>query len=210
MDDVQQILLVYAAYLVATASPGPSNMAIMGVAMSRGRLPALVLAAGVISGSMIWAGLAATGISAVLTSYAHALVAIKIAGGLYLIYLAWRSARAALSPNGPAVMAEAPAGQPDFGRLYRRGLFMHLGNPKAVLAWIAIISLGLKPDAAASVLPMIVGGCAMLGVIVFGGYALVFSTPPMVRFYQRARRWIEATLALAFGLAGIRMLMSRA
>ncbi|QCI68981.1 LysE family translocator [Phreatobacter stygius] len=209
MEQVQQIALVYAAYVIATASPGPSNMAIMGVAMSRGRVPALVLAAGVISGSIFWAGLAATGISAILASYANALTAIKIAGGLYLIYLGWKSARAAFSASKPAAVAEPAAGRPDFGRLYRRGLLMHLSNPKAVLAWIAIMSLGLKPDAPSSTLPMIVGGCALLGIVVFGGYALAFSTRPMVRLYQRARRGIEGTLALFFGLAGVRLLMSR-
>ncbi len=38
---------VFAVYLVGTASPGPSNLAIMGVAMEQGRSRALSLAAGV-------------------------------------------------------------------------------------------------------------------------------------------------------------------
>ncbi|MGK2908425.1 MAG: LysE family transporter [Sphingobium sp.] len=59
-----QIALVYATYLLATASPGPSNMAIKATAMRDGRSPALALAAGVIAGSLFWAILAATGISA--------------------------------------------------------------------------------------------------------------------------------------------------
>lgn len=68
-----QIALVYGTYIVATASPGPSNMAIMGTAMRDGRLPALALTAGVITGSLFWAILAATGMSAVLAAYAQAL-----------------------------------------------------------------------------------------------------------------------------------------
>ena len=38
---VSQLALVYGAYLLATASPGPSNMAIMGVAMRQGRPAAI-------------------------------------------------------------------------------------------------------------------------------------------------------------------------
>ncbi len=57
---------------------------------------------------------------------------------------------------------------------------------------------------------MIVVGCAMFGILVFGGYALVFSTPPMARAYQKGRRWIESTLSAFFGYAGIRLLLSRA
>lgn len=207
LEHVQHLLVVYAAYVLATASPGPSNMAIMGMAMSRGRLPALVLASGVITGSIFWAMLAATGLSAVLATYAHALTAIRIGGGLYLLYLGWKSARAALAPTPPAV-AEATDGV-DFGRIYRRGLLMHLSNPKSILAWIAIMSLALRPDMPAVVLPMIIAGCALLGIIVFGGYALIFSTQPMVRLYQRVRRVVEGALALFFGLAGLKLLVSR-
>lgn len=208
LPHIQHLLVVYAAYLLATASPGPSNMAIMGMAMSRGRLPALVLASGVITGSIFWAVLAATGLSAVLATYAHALTAIRIGGGLYLLYLGWKSARAALSPSQP-VPAEA-AGRMDVGRLYRRGLLMHLSNPKSILAWIAIMSLALRPDMPTVVLPMIIAGCALLGIIVFCGYALVFSTQPMVRLYQRTRRYVEGALALFFGFAGLKLLISRA
>lgn len=54
-----ELILIFTPYLVATASPGPSNMAIMGTAMKKGRGAALALAAGVVSGSMVWALLAA-------------------------------------------------------------------------------------------------------------------------------------------------------
>ncbi|KLK93895.1 amino acid transporter [Microvirga vignae] len=206
---LDQLLLVYAAYVIATASPGPSNMAIMGVAMSHGRAPALVLAAGIVTGSLFWAILAATGISTVLSAYAGALVALKIAGGLYLLYLAYRSARSALSATVPQTLSRADGSRADHVALYRRGVLLHLTNPKAILAWIAIMSLGLKPDAAPYALAAILGGCLVLGIIVFGGYALIFSTGPMVYAYQKTRRWIEGTLAVFFGFAGLRLLSAK-
>ncbi|ALV29486.1 amino acid transporter [Pannonibacter phragmitetus] len=207
LDLLQQLLPVYVAYVIATASPGPSNMAIMGVAMSRGRAPAVALALGVVTGSMCWALLAATGISAILTAYAEALVVLKIAGGLYLLYLAFKAARSALSAQAPESRGNGlPASK---GALYRRGMLLHLTNPKAVLGWMAIMTLGLRPDSPAHTLHAIIGGCVLLGITVFAGYALVFSTGPMIRIYQRARRWIEGTLALVFGVAGFRLLLWR-
>jgi threonine/homoserine/homoserine lactone efflux protein len=205
-EHLNQLLLVYATYLIATASPGPSNMAIMGVAMEQGRGPALSLALGVVTGSMSWAILAATGISAVLAAYADALFAIKIAGGFYLLYLAYKSAKSALSLRQAQSLAASVAS--DRLMLYRRGVLLHLTNPKAVLAWIAIMSLGLHPGAPIYRLPAILAGCAILGTLVFGGYALIFSTTPMVGAYRKARRWIEGTLAVVFGFAGIRLLAS--
>lgn len=49
----------------------------------------------------------------------------------------------------------------------------------------------------------------MLGVIIFVGYALIFSAAPMARAYRKIRRWIEGALALVFGYAGLRLLLAR-
>ncbi|MBJ7263313.1 MAG: LysE family translocator [Burkholderiaceae bacterium] len=207
MDTLLSLLPVYAAYVLATASPGPSNMAIMATAMQHGRRSALALAAGVVTGSMSWAALAATGVSALLAAYAHALYAIKILGGIYLLYLASKAAKSAFEPRDFALATSDTV--PNAGSLYRRGLLLHITNPKAVLAWIAIISLGLRPNAAPHAMAWVLLGCATLSVLVFGTYALAFSTAVMVRGYRRARRWIDAALAGFFALAGVRLLMSK-
>ncbi|SCX35377.1 LysE family translocator [Agrobacterium rosae] len=203
-----QIMLVYATYLLATASPGPSNMAIMATAMRDGRGPALALAAGVITGSLFWAILAATGISAVLAAYADALFVIKILGGVYLLFLAFRAGRSAMRETSDRMTTQANAPPPRYRQLYRQGILMHIGNPKAVLAWIAIMSLGLRNDTPSGVLPTIIGGCALLGVFVFGGYAVLFSTAPMIALYGRLRRWIEGGLCVLFTVAGLKLLAS--
>ncbi|GLS35101.1 threonine efflux protein [Mesorhizobium tianshanense] len=206
LANIQHLLLVYTAYLIAVASPGPSTMAIMGVAMNQGRAAAVALAFGVVTGSMFWAVLAATGISTILTAYAEAIFAIKIAGGLYLLYLAYKSAKSALSADTRQTKA-APFTKK--ATLYRRGVLLHLSNPKAVLGWIAIMSLGLRPDAPSSTFQAIIVGCAILGILINVGYALIFSTALMGRTYQKSRCWIEGTLAAIFGYAGIHLLLSK-
>jgi threonine/homoserine/homoserine lactone efflux protein len=95
------------------------------------------------------------------------------------------------------------------GALYRRGFLMHITNPKAIMSWLAVMSLGLQPDSPGFILPAILIGCASLGTLIFGGYAVLFSTAPMVRAYARARRWIEGSLACLFSYAGLRLLLSR-
>ncbi|PZQ50102.1 MAG: amino acid transporter [Rhodovulum sulfidophilum] len=206
IDHAHHLALVFAAYLVAVASPGPSTMAIMGAALTQGRASAIALALGVVTGSLFWAVLAATGISAALTAYAGALFALKIAGGLYLLHLAWKSARSAIA-------AEArPAGATPSARkstLYRKGVLLHLTNPKAVLGWIAILSLGLGPEAPPRATLVIIAGCAVLGLAVNLGYAVAFSTPALARAYGKSRRWVEGALAALFGYAGFRLLLSR-
>lgn len=206
---VHDLLLVYTAYVIAVASPGPSNMAIMNAAMRHGRRSGLAVAAGVVTMSMIWGMIAATGVSALLTTYAHAVTILKVAGALYLLWLAWKAARSAATPDkqlDPTVSVT-----PNAWNHYRRGLLMHIGNPKAVLAWIAIMSLGVRSDATPAAVAVAVAlvGCIFLGIIIFSGYAVLFSTAPMVKAYAKARRWFEGVLAVFFAGAGIRLLFSR-
>ncbi|MEJ1160256.1 LysE family translocator [Prosthecomicrobium sp. N25] len=203
-----QIVLVYGTYIVATASPGPSNMAIMATAMRVGRVPALALAAGVITGTLFWAVLAATGMAAVLAAYAQALFVIKIAGGFYLLFLAFRAGQSALRSTVKMVDLEAARPKLSYRALYRQGVIMHICNPKAVLGWITIMSLGLPNDAHAGTLSAIIGGCAVLAVIVFGSYAVLFSTAPMVAIYEQSKRWIEGGLCALFASAGLTLIAS--
>ena len=201
-------LLAYATYFVATASPGPSNLSIMGIAMNEGRRAALQFAAGVLCGSLFWAILAVCGLSALLAGTASLLWALKIAGGIYLLWLAWRSLRSALRPDAHLPASDRRAPEPAL-RLYLRGLGMHLTNAKAVLAWLAIVSLALPVAAQTSQALAVVAGCMLIGALVFGGYALLFSAVRARRLYARSRRGLEGALAVVFAAAGIRLLTGR-
>jgi threonine/homoserine/homoserine lactone efflux protein len=202
------IMLAYAAFFLAIASPGPNVLAVIGTAMGVGRRSGLALALGVAAGSFCWAMLTAAGLSALLASYADALVAIKVAGGLYLLFLAYKACRAAASAHDIEAKALAGATRTAMGYL-ARGFTIQMTNPKAALAWIAIISLGLIEGAPLWVGFAIVAGTTVLSVVIHCLYALAFSTPVMVRLYARARRAIQGTLGACFAFAGVKLLVSR-
>lgn len=86
---------------------------------------------------------------------------------------------------------------------------MHLSNPKSVLLWLAIMTLRVGVHASAGQVAAAFLGSVALGVVLFGGYALIFSTAPMVRSYAKARRWIEGTLAVVFARAGLKLITAR-
>lgn len=198
------LLLAYTAYFIGTASPGPSNLAIMSVAANQGRKAAFAFALGVMSGSMFWATVAALGVSAALLAWSKLLVAIKVFGGLYLLWLAFKSARTALS--GPPAAAANAAREQRLSRFYVRGAMLHLTNPKAILVWVSIVAL--SSNGAGGAHGAVVPGCLAIGCLVFGGYALVFSMDGARRLYVRGRRAMEACLAVVFGVAGVRLLVT--
>lgn len=200
------ILLAYAACLVGLASPGPNVLAVLGISMGQGRRAGIALALGIAGGSALWALMTAAGLSALLVSYAAALTVIKLAGGLYLLWLAFKAFRAAASSQTIAITVDR---QRSTRAYLLRGLAIRITNPKAVLAWTAIMSLGLQHDAPLWVVVAIVVGTRTLSLAIHFFYAVAFSTPTMVRIYGRARRTIQATLGVFFGCAGIRLLTSR-
>jgi threonine/homoserine/homoserine lactone efflux protein len=175
----------------------------MATAMEEGCRPAIALALGVVSGSIFWGLVAAFGLAAVIATYANALLAMKLIGSAYLLWLAYRSARSALSP----ATERTDDGRRDssgWSKTFVRGAAMHLTNPKAIFVWLAIVSLALPPGARTSDALVIVGGCGILGVLVFCGYALAFSTALARSVYKSLRRGFEGLLALVFGYAAIR------
>lgn len=200
--------MAYAAFFLAIASPGPNILAVIGTSMSVNRKSGIALALGVATGSFAWAVLTVIGLSAILTQYAVALTAIKIFGGLYLLWLAYKSFRSAASAHDIEAKELDGGKRSPFGYA-KRGFIIQMTNPKAALAWIAIISLGLTENAPFWVGATIVVGTFVLSVIIHILYAVAFSTPFMVRIYGKARRGIQATLGAFFAFAGIKLLTSR-
>lgn len=204
MSGIEAIFLGIGAYLVATISPGPATLAIMGVAARDGRVAGLKLASGVVCGSLFWGLCAAFGLAAVMAQFAGLFFALKIAGGLYLLWLAFKALRSACSGAGNLKAKETRP-----GNYWLQGLAIHLTNPKAVLAWVAILAIGVQQGAPAWHSIAMFGSCAVLGIVVFLGYALVFSTTRAQALYARARRGFDLLFGVVFGAAGIMLITDR-
>lgn len=207
IDIPGSVLVAYVAYLIGTASPGPSNLAIMATAMAQGRPHAIALAAGVVNGSLIWGFAAAFGLSALMQTYSWSLVLMKLLGGTYMLWLSWNAAKRALAPTRMAATV-GTAGL-SLRHAYLRGLAMHLTNPKAIFVWLSIVALALPQSAQQADALFVVAGCGLLGTIVFLGYAFAFSTEVARAAYGKIQRWFDAALAVVFAYAGIRMFLSQ-
>jgi len=203
MDNITNLALTYAVFLVAAGSPGPATLAIMATSATMGRKAGVLFALGVVNGSIIWGMLAAFGLVAVLSQFAGAFVALKFAGGVYLFWMASKALKAALTPD-----AKAKPPKPRHKYLYLQGMALHLTNPKALLSWSAIIAFGVPKEASTGYLVALLVGCGIMASLLFIGYAVLFSTPRMMSGYQRLRRKINGALAVVFGAAGVKLLTS--
>ncbi|MEO0999444.1 MAG: LysE family transporter, partial [Pseudomonadota bacterium] len=97
-----ELALLWLAWILGGASPGPATMALASTGLARGRAPALALAAGIVAGSAIWGVLAALGLGALMLANAWLAEALRYLGAAYILWLAVKAGRAALRPGPPA------------------------------------------------------------------------------------------------------------
>ena len=132
---LESTLALIVAIFVLAITPGPGVFAIVARALAQGFRPTLVFISGVIAGDLVYLVLAALGLSVLATQYSEAFGLLKIAGGLYLIYLGvqtWRSAK-------HVDIGLTPTPERGRGRSFMSGLSLTLGNPKAVVFYVAFL-----------------------------------------------------------------------
>ena len=128
---------------------------------------------------------------------------IRYAGAAYLLWLASKALRSAW------VGGDQEIGTPFKGSaksLFTKGLGIHLTNPKAILSWGAIYSIVAPADATPLTLFGYFGLLYTASILIFIGYAFLFSSARIVHAYARARRWFDITFAAFFGFASFKIL----
>ncbi|QLG89903.1 LysE family translocator [Chitinibacter bivalviorum] len=120
-------LIFLATTLFISATPGPNMLLMLSHGVRYGWQATLATMAGAITGLAILIGLSALGVGAILAASVTLFTALKIVGGLYLVYLGvqcWRAGDTLRLPTREADSAKAR---------YQTGLAVALSNPKAIL-----------------------------------------------------------------------------
>ncbi len=91
---------------------------------------------------------------------------------------------------------------------YFQGLGLHLTNPKAALAWFTVTSAGLTASATGCYIWVLVISCSALGVIIFGFYALMFSSESAEHYLTSIRRSFDLICAGFYLLVAAGFLLS--
>ncbi|NQW00451.1 MAG: LysE family translocator [Rhodospirillales bacterium] len=201
------LLLVYAAFGLGLLTPGPNILAVVGTSMAVDRRSGMALAVGVAVGTLLWALLTVIGLSAFLAAFASAFFMLKIAGGLYLLWLAYKIFRSA-SASSPLEFSTTPGNRPQALGYMLRGLLIQMSNPKAALAWFAILPLCINADAPLWVWAAVVAGTTSMSIVGHLSYAIAFSTPPAIAVFQKSRRLVLSGLGAFFTFAGLKLLLS--
>lgn len=144
MLTLDQLLAFLLAASLITISPGPDNLMVLSLGMSRGRKQGIAFGLGCALGCLSHTLLAVVGISSLLVTSPVAFAALRMGGGAYLFWLGMQALRSRGGATLPANAADA-AGQSVFQLLWR-GVFANAVNPKVMLFFLAFLPQFVQAD----------------------------------------------------------------
>ena len=200
--DMQAMIGLVIATAILGLSPGPAVFATIARAINLGLAKTYLFIAGIVVADFVFAMLAMLGLATLISQYEPAFIALKIAGGLYLIYLgykSWRSSAAARQTAGVA----AEKGW----KIFMSGFLLTASNPKDLLFFVSFLPafVDLRQISASTlVIP------AILIVVTFIGTLSVYALGAYkVREWLKNERsvlWLNRLAAVTMTLVGVAVL----
>ncbi len=189
-------------------TPGPNMLYLVSRSLTQGRRAGLISLVGTGLGFLVYLASATLGLSAIFVAIPPAYLALKIAGAVYLLYLAWT----VLRPGADPVFAvrELPRDGPR--RLIGMGLLTNLLNPKIAVLYLSLLPQFIDPERGSVAVQSLVLGSIQIAialtvnglfVILAGSLAVVLARHPAV---ARAQRWL---MGLTLGGFGVKLLAGR-
>ena len=135
------LLMFAAACLVMVLTPGPNMIYLISRSICQGRKAGVTSLLGVVAGFFVHMLAAAVGLTAVFLAVPLAYEALKWAGALYLLWMAWQAVRpGARSPfEARELLPDAPS------RLVLMGFLTSVLNPKVAMFYLSIFPQFISP-----------------------------------------------------------------
>jgi threonine efflux protein len=194
------LLAIALLHWVVMVTPGPNVLVVSNLAAGGSRKAAFFAAIGVTAVAGIWSTLAVLGVDAVFAAHPYLRLAVQVAGGLYLLYVAsrlWGS-----TSSAPA----ARSGSLSPAAAFRLGFLTNILNPKSALFFGSVFATAL-PVQPSGLLLLAAVALVVLNAFVWHSFlALAFSIPRIQLAYERKRKAIGRTAAVLVGAFGVRLL----
>lgn len=195
------LLAFNAALIAALLSPGPAMLVAIRQSATHGFGAGIVTGLGLALMASLWTLAALFGLHAVFTAFPWVYGTLKIAGALYLLWIAaqtWRHARA------PLHGVDMPR-----GAAFRRGFLVNLGNPKSVLFAGAVLVVIFPPDLSLGARLLIAANHLLVESLAYSGLAWLASRAAVTRRIEAAKPVFDRVTALVLGGFGLRLLIDR-
>lgn len=190
-------------------TPGPNMIYLVSRSIVQGRRAGFVSLLGVIAGFVFYMLCAAFGLTALLFAVPFAYEAIRWAGAVYLLWLAWSAVR----PGARSVLEprlDLPVDRPR--RLFAMGFLTNLLNPKIAVLYLSLLPQFLDPAAGHVLLQSVVLGLTQIAVSFTVNFAIVLTAGSAAAWIAGRPSWLKAqrwVMAGVLGALAVRLAIER-
>ena len=141
MPPIESVATFVIASALLSIAPGPDNIFVLTQSALHGKNAGVLVTLGLCTGLVLHTAAVAFGVAAILQTSLVAFTLLKVAGGIYLLFLAWQAFRAS------ARRLETPGSNlSSKSALYRRGIIMNTTNPKVSIFFLAFLPQFAAPE----------------------------------------------------------------
>ena len=203
MSDYIFLLPLAVALLLGVMSPGPSFLIVAQTAASKSRVDGVACSFGMGVGAAIFAVIASLGLHVVLESVPMLYIALKVIGGAYLCYLAFRIWKTAEQPMQSVEPMQT--NQSEVTRSFIVGLTTQLSNPKTAFAFIGIFAALLPASIPQYAYILIAILAFVIDTVWYSLVSFLLSTQKAQRTYARYKKHICRTSGTLLGVIGLKL-----
>lgn len=206
------ITTVVAAHFLALISPGPDFLLVVRSTLRNSRRRALGVTFGIALANAIYIALCIIGVGSMIAHSLWLMIALKILGGCFLLYIAYHALKARRSDyaflNKQPQSASTHQTAPSFFKEFLLGLASGLSNPKNIIFYLSLFSVVLTPE---SGLGLSLGLGVWMTILVFAWDAMiifVLSQPKVRHGFSKLVFYIDKIAGMLLGLMGYKLLQS--
>ncbi|MGE7370084.1 LysE family translocator [Neorhizobium sp. NPDC001467] len=202
------LISVATIWAVACITPGPNTLLVIRYALTAPRKVAIVASCGTVTGTLCWGIAGWLGINVLFQAAPFAYLALKIAGGLYLVWLGFKILKDLRQAGPPDELAREKTEIP-LKTAYRMGLATNLANPKSAL-FVASLFAATMPAGT----PFLYGLAAITVMVTVSTVYYTFlvgliSHRRVAAAYLRAKKKIDLGVGMVFLGFGTKLMLSR-
>lgn len=183
--------------------PGTGVIYTLAVGLGQGTRQAAIAAFGCTLGIVPHLAASILGLAAVLHASAIAFQFVKVAGIVFLFWMAWN-----VWCRGGVLFVESRQEHSEWVRLVRNGILLNLLNPKLSVFFLAFLPQFVPAEAEDATWHMVGLGLVFMSLtlavfILYGAFAALVRDHVIGR--PGVMRWLQGSVAAAFGLLGLRL-----
>jgi threonine/homoserine/homoserine lactone efflux protein len=194
--------------LALVLTPGPNMIYCISRTLCQGRGAGMVSLAGVALGFVVHLLGASFGLSALLLAAPLAFTALKVAGALYLLWLAWQAVKpGGLSPFETRTLPHDPP-----RKLFLMGFMTNLLNPKVAMFYLSFFPQFLHPERGQVLLQSLSLGAVQIIVSLAINTVIIFFAAGLAVFLNRNITWMRVqryVMGSVLGLLALRLLTEK-